>query len=242
MPADTDETFEDRLVSLTATYLDRLERCVDLLPQLVAAYAAGEDDRFEDCLGRVRRLESDCDESARAVTSLVANADVRDLGIRLTHVHLHAGQTIELYHGLDEVANAAERFAEDLAATRPPRVPALLDAFEAMGQRASDAFEAMRAAVTSYLGVLRAPGAAVDITDAVDSVRAAESDCDRLRNEAVATAFSDHDDGYPVVYREQAWLLDGVVNAMEDVTDCIVRVSGSEAGIEVEPAGDDRPA
>lgn len=242
MPAHTEATFEDRLVSLTETYLDQLERCVGLLPELVAAYATGEDDEFEERLGRVRQLESDCDESARAVTSLVANADVRDIGIRLTHVHLHAGQTIELYHSLDEVANAAERFAEDLAATQPPRVPALLDAFEAMGKRASEAFAAMREAVTSYLGVLRAPDAAVDITDAVDSVRAAESDCDRLRNEAVATAFSDHEDAYPVVYREQAWLLDGVVDAMEDVTDCIVRVSGSEAGVEVEPASTDRPA
>jgi len=241
MPADTDETFEDRLVSLTETYLDRLERCVGLLPELVAAYADGENDQFEDLLGRVCRLESGCDESARAVTSLVANADVEDIGIRLTHVHLHAGQTIELYHNLDEVANAAERFAEDLAATRPPRVPALLDAFEAMGQRASEAVAAMREAVASYLGVLRAPDAAVDVTDAVERVRAAESDCDRLRNEAVAAAFGDHEDAYPVVYREQAWLLDGVVDAMEDVTDCIVRVSGSEAGIEVGPASDDRP-
>lgn len=239
MRPPTDGTFEDRLVSLTDTYLGQLGDCVRLLPELVAAYA-DRDDGFEDCLDRVRRLESDCDETARAVTSLVSNADVQDLGVRLTRVHLHAGQTIELYHCLDEIANAAEQFAEDLAATEPPRVPALLDAFEAMAERASEAFAAMREAVTGYLGVLRDRDGGVDVTGAVEAVRAAESDCDRLRNEAVSTAFGDHEDAYPVVYREQAWLLDGVVDAMEDVTDRIVRVSGAEAGIEVEPAVGDR--
>ncbi|SEW04424.1 DUF47 domain-containing protein [Halobacterium jilantaiense] len=240
MPDQTDATFEERLVSATDAYLDQLENCVRLLPRVVAAYAAGDDEAFEAVVERVRRLESDCDESVRAVTALVANADVRDLGIQLTHVHLHAGQTIELYQSLDEVANAAERFAEDLAATAPPRIPVLLDAFEAMGERACEAFAAMRAVVTSYLGVIRSPDAGVDITDAVERVRAAESDCDRHRNEAVSAAFSDHEDAYPVVYREQAWLLDGVVDAMEDVTDCVVRVSGSEVGIEVAPAAGGR--
>ena len=239
MPTQTGESFEDRLVSLTDTFLDQVSDCVNSLPQLVAAYAAGDDEAFEAAVARVRRLESDCDQSVRAVTAMVANADVQDLGIRLTHVHLHAGQTIELYQGLDEVANTAEQFAEDLAATAPPRVPALLDTFEALAERACEAFAAMRTVVTSYLGVLRRPDDAVDVTAAVERVRAIESDCDRLRNEAVSTAFGDHEDAYPVVYREQAWLVDGVVDAMEDVTDCVVRVSGSETGIEVAPATGD---
>lgn len=62
-----------------------------------------------------------------------------------------------------------------------------------------------------------------------------ESECDGLRNKVVATAF---DGGVPapLVYRELAVLLDGLVNGIEDVTDQIVWIAGRESGVSIDPA------
>jgi uncharacterized protein Yka (UPF0111/DUF47 family) len=236
MPDTADHSLENRLVSLTRTYLDQLADCVALLPRLVDEYAS--DGPYQQVAARIRSVEGDCDETVREVTALVANADARDLGIRLSRVHIHASQTIELYQSLDEVANAAERLAEDLVAVEPPRVPELLDALAQMATCAVDAMTALRGAVVGYLGALCAPDAAVDVTADVQTVRNIESETDRLRNEVVAGAFGDHADSRPAVYREHAWLLDEVIDAMEDVTDRVVRVSGADVGIDAEP---DRP-
>jgi uncharacterized protein Yka (UPF0111/DUF47 family) len=101
----------DRLVSRTETYLDQTDACVALLPELLAAYPDGD---YGEVVDRISTVESDCDRTNRRLCGLVADADVRDLGIRLTRVHLHASQTIELFNALEEVANATEQFAVDL--------------------------------------------------------------------------------------------------------------------------------
>jgi len=226
----------DRLVSRTETYLDQTEACVALLPELLAAYPDGDYREFVD---RISTLESDCDRTNRHLCGLVADADVRDLGIRLTRVHLHASQTIELFNALDEVANAAEQFAVDLDGLRPDLPPDRRDRFDEMAAEAATAMAALRSAVTDYVGVLCNPETSADIAGDVACVRNVESRCDRLRNEAVTAAF-DGDaggDASALVCRELALQLDEVVDAMEDVTDRMVRTTGSELAVDAEPEG-----
>jgi len=236
MTATEREPFEARLRSETETYLDHTAACVECLPRLVDAYAADGD--YEAVAGRIAETEGKCDETNRRVSALVGNADVRDLGIRLSRVHLHSGQTIDLYHALDEVANAAEQFADEMAAIRPERDPALLDSLAEMAALAVDAATALRPAVAGYLDALCDPEASVSIAHEVAHVRAVESECDRLRADLVASAFDGDASGTALVYRELATLLDGVVDAMEDVTDRMIRITGTELSIDVEPDAD----
>ncbi|MFB6271057.1 MAG: DUF47 domain-containing protein [Halobacterium sp.] len=232
MPEQDTAHLGDRLVSQTETYLGLTVDCVACLPELLDAYPA---DDYGAVVDRVAALESDCDRANRRICALVADADVRDLGIRLTRVHLHAGQTIELFHALDEVANAVEQFATDLAAFRPSLPPARRRRFVEMAECAVDAMDALRSAVTDYVAVLCNPEESTSIADDVERVRDVESECDRLRNDAVAEAFADADGETALVCRELAAVLDDVVDAMEDVTDRMVRTTGSDLAIEAEP-------
>lgn len=222
----------DRLVSQTASALDLTADCVTALHSLLSAYP---DDGYEDAVARVSRLESDCDSATRRICALVADADVRDLGIRLTHVHLYAGQTIELFHALDEVANAVEQFAADLAAVRPSLPADVRRCFLEMAACAGDAMTALRDAVSEYVDVLCNPEASTSIAEDVQRIRVVESECDQLRNEAVAAAFDDADGATALVCRELAGALDSVVDAMEDVTDRMVRTTGSDLAVDAEP-------
>ncbi|MFB6071796.1 MAG: hypothetical protein ABEJ88_02410 [Halobacterium sp.] len=232
MPS-VDARFDERLAVATETYLDQLDACVARLPRLVDAFEDG--DGYRETATTIGDLESGCDRTHRRVSALVGDADVQDLGIRLSRVHLHAGQTIELYHALDAVANAAEQFADDLVAIGPPRAPELLALLGEMAACAADAMAALETAVTGFLTVLCEPNESVSVADAVEDVRAAESDCDRLRSRVVTRAFGDGETDQPLVYRALADRLDAVVDAMEDVTDRMIRLAGTELSFDVEP-------
>jgi uncharacterized protein Yka (UPF0111/DUF47 family) len=232
MPDTDTKSLGGRLVSQTATYLDQTEACVRCLPRLLEEYPDG---RYRETVERIATLESDCDRTNRRICALVADADVRDLGIRLTRVHLHAGQTIELFHALDDVANAVERFANDLVAFRPQLSPERRDRVQAMAVGALEAMTALRSAVTDYVAVLCDPDGSASIADDVRRIREAESECDRLRNEAVRAAFDADDGDSALVFRELVVGLDAVVDAMEDVTDRMVRTTGAELSIDAEP-------
>lgn len=233
MPDTETGEFADRLVSETETYLDQTEQCVSVLPEVLAAYP---DDDYGSLVDRISALESDCDRTKRRLCGLVAHADVRDLGIRLTRVHLHGGQTIELFTVLDEIANAAEAFATDLAAFRPVLPQARRELLHEIAARAVEAMTALRAAVRDYVAVLCNSEASTDIADDVRRVRDAESDCDRLRNELVTAAFAGKEGcASALVCRELVADLDDVVDAMEDVTDRMVRTTGSDLAVDAEP-------
>ncbi|MFB6079462.1 MAG: DUF47 domain-containing protein [Haloferacaceae archaeon] len=226
------EAFEGELVSRTAAYLDRIEECVSHVPRLLDQYADGGP--YCETVDRIGDLESDCDEIRRTISALISNADAADLGIRLTRVHLNTGPTIELYQRLDEVADTAERFAEELAAIEPSRATVCLDLLRRMAERAVEAVSVLDGAVTEYMRVLCDPYRTAALGEEVERIRTIESECDGLRNEVVATAF-DGGASTPLVYREFAVLLDALVDGIEDVTDQLVWIAGRESGISVDP-------
>lgn len=233
MVAGDSDTLEDRLVAQTETYLDQVSECVGYVPPLVEQYAA--DDDYQSTVERICELESRCDRTNRQISTLVADADVRDLGIRLTRVHVHSRQTIELFHLVDDVANSVEQFAEELVATAPERRPEQLDLLRTMAVTAVEAMESFRRLVTAFVKVLTAPECEAIVVNEVAAIREAESDCDQLRNEVVETAFEGDGTRTPFLYRELAHQLDELVDLMEDATDLLIRVTGNEISIELEP-------
>ncbi|MFB6281956.1 MAG: DUF47 domain-containing protein [Haloferacaceae archaeon] len=233
MAPATGAAFGERLDARTTACLERIDECVAALPRLLDRHADGEP--HGRLVERIRKAESDCDREVRRINTLVSNAEVEDLGLGLTHLHLNAGATIDLYQRLDGIANAAEQFAEELAAIDPPRSPAVLDRLCEMAEIAARTVPVLARAVTGYTEALCDPYASVDLGGEIRRIRAAEDECDDLRHDAVAAAFAD-DAPAPTVHRELAHLLDAVVDAMEDVADRIVWITGTESWVEADLA------
>lgn len=231
--------FEDQLVSQTTTYLDQIDECVGQLPGLLDQYAAHEP--YQPTVDRIRALETVGDETHRHISALISNASVEDLGIRLPQVHFNAGPTITVYQHFDEIANAAEQFAEELAAIAPPRVPKCFDPLREMADCAVQTMPALRRAVIGFIGSLCSPYQTITIAEEIHEIRMAESTCDGLRNEVIATAFDSDSSATPLIYRELAVRLDTILDRMEDVTDQLIWIAGNQSWIDVEPDGAPRP-
>lgn len=216
--------FERRLDSLTVRLVDQIAACLDRLSELVSLYSSGEP--YDRCVRRVRTLESECDETYRSAATHISTVDARDLGIRLTGIHLNRNQLLDLFTYLDEIPNAAERFASDLEAIKPRRVD---DCLEGLGEMITSARAGVRfleEAVPKFIRSLTDPEEAMSIVDVVGPARRIESHVDDLRAEVIATAFESEPQATALVYRELALLLDGLVDAIEDVTDQMVLVGG----------------
>jgi len=59
----TDADFGERLEAQTATYLDRIDDCVALLPQAFDEYASGGP--YRETVDEIAALESECDDQVR---------------------------------------------------------------------------------------------------------------------------------------------------------------------------------
>lgn len=232
MVEDDSGSFDRRLETLTETFVERVADCLEYLPALVDRYADGEP--YVEDVQRVQALESECDRTYREVSALVATATERDLGIRLTGVYLNRDQLLELFRRLDEVANATERFASDLAAIEPPRLEAPLDGLREMAELATEGMQYLENAVTDLVRALCNPDEVAPVADVVESIRRTESAVDELRDGVVSVAFERESHAVALVYRELALLLDGVLDAMEDTTDLMFVVDGDSREIDFE--------
>jgi uncharacterized protein Yka (UPF0111/DUF47 family) len=233
MAGETAIPLSSRIASETATYTDQISECVSLVATLLDRYATGEPHR--ETAERIRAIESDCDETVRRTTALIADASVDDVGLRNTRLHLNTPPVVEMYQRLDEVANAAETVANDVVTTGPPTAEPYAGRFREMAEHATAAMAALADAVRTVVELLCDPTRTGSIADAVGTVRDAESACDRLRNEATAAAFADESLDCPLLVRAFAGSLDALVDAMEDVTDQLRLVSSTEAWLTAEP-------
>ncbi|MFC6613862.1 DUF47 domain-containing protein [Halopenitus salinus] len=238
MAADSDSRFDDRIVSRTEDYLDRISECVGLLPRLLETYLAeGTDETTagtDSVAASIVNLESDCDRLKRDISGQITNADAADVGLLNARIHRNSSQVLDLYQRLDVIANVAERIAEELVTVRPPRDADCFDRYVEMAGFAIRGMDALSAAVSRYVRLLRSPSRSGTIADEIASVRGIESAVDELRNEVVETAFADDGVDRPLVHREFALLFDALCDAMEDVTDTLVLVSSTEAWITTE--------
>jgi uncharacterized protein Yka (UPF0111/DUF47 family) len=221
MAAEPERRFDDRIVSRTETYLDRIDECVRLLSDLVDA---------------ITTRESDCDRLKRDISAQITNADARDIGLRNARIHLNSPHVLDLYQRLDEIPNAIERLAEELVTIAPPREAATFDRYAEMARCAERAMDALADAVACYVRLLRSPSRSDSVAAEIATVRGAESSVDELRNEVIETAFADDAIDGAFVYRTFALRFDEVLDAMEDVTDTLVVASSTESWITTEPS------
>lgn len=235
MGKENGATVSDRITSGTEQYVSRVEACVTLVPELLERYAEGG--AYRETAERIRTLESECDHAGRRVSAAITTASARQVGLRNSRVHINSPQVVALFQTLDEVANAAEQIAEELLTVGPPTGPPF-DRLREMADRATAAVAALAVAVSAFVRALCDPSDSVALVDEVAVVRDAESSCDRLRNDAVATAFEDAPATEALLYREFALLLDGLLDAMEDVTDRIVLISSNEPWVRTQPDSD----
>lgn len=224
--------FGQRLESATERYLDRLTDCVRALPTLVERY--GADAEYQPIVARIQYFESDCDEIKLELGKLLTSADSSDVGLRLAWVNLHADRMLELYGYLDTIANASEQFAEELAAIAPDPREECLDGLARMAKLAATAMIELGNVVTEFVRTLCRPAYSTSITKGVSRIRALEGESDTVRNRVLEAAFEGEHDGDALVYRQFAVLLDGVLDAMEDVTDQMHLVVGTEGWFDID--------
>lgn len=231
MEPDEGEPFDRRLESLTTRFVDRIATCLDRLAELVSLYGRGEP--IAACVRRVRDLESECDDTYRSVATHVSTIEASELGIRLTGIHLNRDQLLGLFATLDEIANGAERFASDLEAIEPPVIDDCLDGLVEMIATARAGMRFMVEAVPAFVRSLTDPGKGMTIDEIVGPARRIESHADDLRDDVIEAAFERESGAVALVYRELALLLDGVVDAMEDVTDRMLLVGGDSQVVDL---------
>jgi len=223
--------FERRLVPATELYLDRLADCVEALPRLVEAYRAGREHRTT--LAEIRRHESECDAIKLELGRLLSGVDGAD-STPPAWDRRHTDRTLELYEDLDAIANAAEGFAGELVAIGPTRCGACLGGLAEMATLAVSAMAELEAVVGAFVRALCRPEGDVSVTDGVSTIRAIEGEADSVRDRVIEAAFTGERDGDAIAYRQLAVCLDGALDAVEDVTDRMHLVAGSEGWPDVE--------
>jgi uncharacterized protein Yka (UPF0111/DUF47 family) len=139
-----------------------------------------------------------------------------------------------LYGTLDSVANAAEQFATELESIEPPRRKRCLDGLYRMAEHAVQAIKELETAVSAFVRALCRPDGTVSLTEQVTRIQTIESEADGIRNDVLSAAFDRTPDGTGVVYRQLAVLLDAVLDAMEDVTDRMHLLSGTEEWLDLD--------
>ncbi|GGL63634.1 DUF47 family protein [Halocalculus aciditolerans] len=195
-------------------FLRAVKRAVGTLPDVVSACRDG--DGVAEWVAVLDRLESAADDEARALQSAV-NGDVEP---SLTGVYLYRPDLLRLVTLVDDIANAAERFARELAAVAPSLPAEVWDAFDRMVDLAAAAVTATTRAVGRFVGSLDAGAPAFE--EDVATVRRLESDCDDEKYSVLSAAFETLPTADALLVMTLVGRLDVVPNAAEDVADALV--------------------
>ena len=231
----SDGDFGERLETQTDAYLERIHDCVRLLPVALEAYATTDDPT--ETAAEIGDIESECDERVRELTGVITNAGPDDIGLLNTRITFNESALIDLYKTLDVVANHTERIVQEIVMMRPPADVEPFDDMREMADLIVEMTATLESVVGDFVRGLSRSDTTRTLTDDIETIRELESACDRLRNDAIATAFADESIDAPLVYRELAILLDELANTIEDLTDRMIVIASTEPGIvtEVDP-------
>jgi len=234
MPAGAN--FSQQLESHTDAYLDSFQDGIDLLPELLAQYAAGDD--YNETIESIEDFESDCDDRNLAIVALITNADPIDMGKLNTRINYNQSALVEFYRTVDVVVNITERIAHEIDMMQPPHDNVCFEGLQQMADEIADTTAVLAEIVDRFVHDLGTYEASDTLTDEIQAVRNMESRCDELRNDVIATAFADDSIDQPLMYRELAILFDDLANQMEDITEEIIIVASNAPGIVAEEGPD----
>ncbi|ELZ48882.1 hypothetical protein C464_05710 [Halorubrum coriense DSM 10284] len=225
----TDANFGERLESQTVAYLDRIDDCVALLPRALDEYAS--DGAYDETVAEIAAVESECDDLVRGLTALITDAGPDDIGLLNTRINFNESALLDFYNELDVVANHTERIVEEVAMMRPDADVEPFADMREMATRIAEMTAVLGDVVEGFVRGLARADATETLAEGIEAIRALESECDDLRNDAIDTAFADESIDQPLVHRELAILLDELANTIEDLTDRIVVIASKEPGI-----------
>ncbi|MCU4717243.1 DUF47 domain-containing protein [Halapricum hydrolyticum] len=231
-------SFSQQLESHTDAYLDCFKACIDLLPELLDQYAAGED--YSATIEEIEDLESECDDRNLQIVALITNADPIDMGKLNTRINYNQSALVEFYRTIDVVVNVTERIAHELDMMQPPHDNACFEGLREMATEVADTTELLEEVIERFVHDLSTYEASDSLTDEIQGIRDMESRCDELRNEVITTAFADDSIDQPLMYREFAILFDELANQMEDITEEIIIVASNAPGIVAEEGPEDQ--
>mgnify|MGYP002760793478 FL=1 len=153
-------------------------------------------------------------------------------------INFNESALLDFYNELDVVANHTERIVQEVAMMRPDAGVEPFADMREMATRIAEMTAVLGDVVEGFVRGLARADATETLTAGIESIRALESECDDLRNDAIATAFADDAVDQPLVYRELAILLDELANTIEDLTDRIVVIASKEPGIVTDADGE----
>ncbi|ELZ49876.1 hypothetical protein C465_06528 [Halorubrum distributum JCM 9100] len=232
----TDADFGERLETRTVAYLDRIDDCVALLPRALDQFAT--EGGFDETVDEIAAVESECDDLVRELTALITDAGPDDIGLLNTRINFNESALLDFYNELDVVANHTERIVQEVAMMRPAADVDPFDDMREMADRIAEMTDVLADVVEGFVRGLARADATETLAEGIESIRALESECDDLRNDAIETAFADGSIDQPLVYRELAILLDELANTIEDLTDRIVVIASKEPGIVTDADGE----
>ena len=232
----SDPDFGTQLDTLTETYFSDLRECVGLLPQILSEYE--NTDNYHETLEQIQGLESDCDRTVREINGTIANAGPSEMGLLNSRVHFNSSALIQFYQKLDVIANTTERIAQEVRMMQPAHDNDCFDGLQEMAAATAREITTLEDVVKRFVHSLRNTTEQAVLTAEIAAIRDMESECDRIRNRVIETAFADESIEQPLMYREFAILFDELANTMEDVTDQIIIISSHEPGIVAESGVD----
>jgi len=226
----TDADFGERLEAQTATYLDRIDDCVALLPRRpsTSTRAAARTARRST---KLPPSKASATTKSGEITGVITNAGPDDIGLLNTRINFNESALLDFYKELDVVPNHTERIVQEVAMMRPDADTDSFRDMREMADRITKMTAVLGDVVERFVRGLARSDATETLTEGIEAIRDLESECDDLRNDAIETAFADTDIDQPLVYRELAILLDELANTIEDLTDRIVVIASKEPGI-----------
>ena len=206
--------FGDEVLSRTDTYLQQVEATTAHLPDAVDAYGENAD-AFVATVDRLNTQESECDATLRELSTLLGES----LPPNYTDVYLRADDVVRLYGCLDAVPNRAERFARELANTRPSLTPETRETVREMAALVAEGTVILTELTGAYVEGLVTSGDPIVVADDVETIVALETECDAHKYDALQTAFENRETADALLVRELLVALDAAMDAIEDAAE-----------------------
>ncbi|MFB6201537.1 MAG: DUF47 family protein [Halorhabdus sp.] len=224
--------FGQRLESQTDAYLDTLQDCLALLPELLERYESGED--YRETIEQIGDYESELDRTHREIMAAITNAEPADMGMLNTRISANQSALVEFYTRVDSIANVAERIATEIDIMQLPHDTESFQGLLDMAEEIVSMMTALEDVIERFIHNLGRVDGSESLTEGIQAVRDAESRCDAIKDDVIATAFTEGAVENPLLYREFALRFDDLANTAEDITDQIIVIASNESGIVTE--------
>ena len=217
------EAFETRLCDATETYLQTVTSTTDGFTDAMADYHR-DPETIERTRGRLRTLETACDESLDAVRRLIGES----MPPNVTEAYLRTEDLLALFQYVDRIPNRIERFTAELYAIDPPIDADIRACIRDVSGRIAVATATLSRIVEAYVSGMCSCGEGIHVEPHVRRIARCESDCDAIRDRLIEHVCRDGVDAEALVVRELIVVLDSAMDAVEDAGDHLLYMNSAD--------------